>query len=215
MIFVSPRERQQSSTFACTLKKKTLAREVSVICVSPAYHLYKCKVSNFSSTLLFYSQSREPSKIITWPRYSFEVSLLFRGNFGAEMDSTKYENIVRYLRDGEYPTGSSKQEKSVLRRCTKKFTPNAESSNLFYLDKGQNGSTFMRLVIKEEEKLRVFQECHSSDFGGHAGRDNTIQKIKDRYYWPQYYNDTVEMVRKNKLLLYVTLTRCIKIWCDS
>ena len=127
------------------------------------------------------------------------------------MDSTKYENIVRYLRDGEYPTGSSKQEKSVLRRYTKKFTFNAESSNLFYLDKGQNGSTFMRLVIKEEEKLRVFQECHSSDFGGHAGRDNTIQKIKDRYYWPQYYNDTVEMVRKNKLLLYVTLTRCIKI----
>lgn len=211
MIFVSPRERQQSSTFACTLKKKTLAREVSVICVSPAYNLYQCKVSNFSSTLLFYSQSREPSKIITWPRYSFEVSLLFRGNFGAEMDSTKYENIVRYLRDGEYPTGSSKQEKSVLRRYTKKFTFNAESSNLFYLDKGQNGSTFMRLVIKEEEKLRVFQECHSSDFGGHAGRDNTIQKIKDRYYWPQYYNDTVEMVRKNKLLLYVTLARCIKI----
>ena len=41
----------------------------------------------------------------------------------------------------------------------------------------------MRLVIKEEEKLRVFQACHSSDFGGYAGRDNTIQKIKDRYNW--------------------------------
>lgn len=58
----------------------------------------------------------------------------------------------------------------------------------------------MRLVIKGEEKLRVFQECHSfgGDFGGHTGRDNTTQKIKDRYYWPQYYNDTVEMVRKVK-----------------
>ena len=72
---------------------------------------------------------------------------------------------------------SSKQEKSVLRRFTKNFTFNAESTNLFYFNKGQNGSTFMRLVIKEEEKLRVFQECHSSDFGGYAGRDNTIQKI--------------------------------------
>lgn len=73
----------------------------------------------------------------------------------------------------------------------------------------------MRLVIKEEEKLRVFQACHSSDFGGYAGRDNTIQKIKDRYNWSQYYKDTVKMVRRNKLLLYVTLTRCIEISCDS
>ena len=111
-------------------KKKPVAREVSVICVSPAYHLYQCEVSNFSRTLLFYSQSREPSKIITWPRNSFKVSLLFGGNFGAEMDSMKYEDIVRYLRDGEYPTGSSKQEKSVLRRSAKNFT--AESSNLFH-----------------------------------------------------------------------------------
>ena len=112
------------------------------------------------------------------------------------MDPTKYANIVQYLRDGKYPTDSNKQDKLVLRRCSKNFTFNVESDMLFYKDKRQNGSTFMRLVIKEDEKLRVFQECHSSGFAGHAGRDNTIQKIKDRYYWPQYYNDTVEMVRK-------------------
>ena len=101
--------------------------------------------------------------------------------------------------------------KQTRKRCTKNYNLNAESSNFSYIDKGQNGPTFVRLVIKEEEKLRVFQECHSSDFGGHAGRDNTIQKIKDRYYWPPYYNDTVEMVRKSKFLLYVTLSRCIEI----
>ena len=110
------------------------------------------------------------------------------------MDPTKYANIVQYLRDGKYPTDSNKQDKLVLRRCSKNFTFNVESDMLF--DKRQNGSTLMRLVIKEDEKLRVFQECHSSGFAFHAGRDNTIQKIKDRYYWPQYYNDTVEMVRK-------------------
>ena len=95
----------------------------------------------------------------------------------------------------EYPTGSSKQEKSVLRRCTKNFTFNVESPNLFYLDKGQMGRHSCVWLLKKR-KIWVFQECHGSDFGGHAGRDNTIQKIKDRYYWPQYYNDTVEMVRK-------------------
>lgn len=65
----------------------------------------------------------------------------------------------------------------------------------------------MRLVIKEEEKLRV----------KHA----TVQilvvtlDVITRYNWSQYYKDTVKMVRRNKLLLYVTLTQCIEISCDS
>lgn len=38
------------------------------------------------------------------------------------------------------------------------------------------------------------KNCHSSSFAGHAGRDNTIEKIKDRFYWSDYYKETVEMV---------------------
>ena len=30
----------------------------------------------------------------------------------------------------------------------------------------------------------VIQECHADPAGGHLGRNKTIQKIKDRYYWP-------------------------------
>lgn len=110
------------------------------------------------------------------------------------MDSTRYANIVQYLRNNDYPEGATKQEKLVLRRFAKKFTFDAASNALFYLDKNQDGATFRRMVIREDEKLRVFHECHSSNFAGHAGRDNTIQKIKERYYWPEYYKDTVEMV---------------------
>ena len=99
------------------------------------------------------------------------------------MDATKYSNLVHYLRDKEYPEGASKPEKGVLRRLAKQFTL-----------RGSDGSTFKRMVIQEQEKARVFEECHSSPFASHAGRDNTIQKIKEGYYWPSYYKDTVEMV---------------------
>ena len=112
------------------------------------------------------------------------------------MDSTNFGNIVQYWREKKYPEGSSKQEKSVLRRFAKKFAFDAESNALFYVDTRQDGSTFKRMVIKDEEKLWVFQECHSSSFAGHVGRDNTIQKIKDHYYWPDYSKDTIEMVSK-------------------
>ena len=29
-------------------------------------------------------------------------------------------------------------------------------------------------LFTEEEKARVFEECHSASFSGHAGRDNTF-----------------------------------------
>ena len=29
-------------------------------------------------------------------------------------------------------------------------------------------------LFTEEEKARVFEECHSAPFSGHAGRDNTF-----------------------------------------
>ena len=51
-----------------------------------------------------------------------------------------------------------------------------------------------RLVITEEENARVFKKSHSAPFSGHAGRDNTLRKIKERFYWSDYHKDTMEMV---------------------
>ena len=48
--------------------------------------------------------------------------------------------------------------------------------------------------FKSRKRQRGFEECYYSPFAGHAGRDNTMQKIKERYYWPSYYKGTVEMV---------------------
>ena len=53
--------------------------------------------------------------------------------------------------------------------------------------KEKDGTALRRLVITEEEKARVFEECHSAPFSGHAGRDNTLRKIKKGFYWPDYH----------------------------
>ena len=67
--------------------------------------------------------------------------------------------------------------------------------------KEKDGTALRRLVITEEEKARVFEECHSAPFSGHAGRDNTLRKIEERFYWPDYYKNTMEMV-SYKLYLF-------------
>lgn len=110
------------------------------------------------------------------------------------MDSAKYTNLFRYLKNKFYPEGFTKQDKTILRKFAKKFEYDSKLESLFYVAKEKDGTGLRRLVIAEEDKARVFEECHSAPFSGQAGRDNTLRKIKERFYWPDYYKDTIEMV---------------------
>ena len=103
------------------------------------------------------------------------------------MASAKYRNVFQYLKKKAYPEGFTKQDKTTLRKFAKKFEYDSELESLFYVAKEKDGTALPRLVITEEE--RVFEESHYA-----AVRDNTLRKIKKRFYWPDYYKDTMEMV---------------------
>ena len=84
------------------------------------------------------------------------------------MDSAKYRNLVQYLKKKVYPKGSTRQDKKTLRKFAKKFEYDSKLESLFYVAKEEDGTALRRLVITEEEKVRVFEECHSAPFSGHA-----------------------------------------------
>ena len=83
------------------------------------------------------------------------------------MVSAKYRNLFQYLKKKAYPTLQSK--KTTLRKFAKKFECDSKLESLFYVAKEKDGTALQRLVITEEEKARVFEECHSASFSGHAG----------------------------------------------
>ena len=117
------------------------------------------------------------------------------------MDSDRYRNLFKYLKKKVYPEGFTKQDKTTLRKFAKKFEYDSKLESLFYVAKEEDGTALRRLVITEEEKARVFEECNPTPFSGHAGLDNTLTQIKERFYWPDYYKDTIEMV-SYKLYLF-------------
>ena len=69
------------------------------------------------------------------------------------MDSAKYTNLFRYLKNKVYTEAFTKQDK--------KFEYDSKLESLFYVAKEKDGTALRRLVITEEEKVRVFEECHS------------------------------------------------------
>ena len=90
------------------------------------------------------------------------------------MASAKHRNLFLYLKKKAYPEGFTNCKRTTLRKFAKKFEYDSKLVSLFYVAKEKDRTALQRLVITEEEKARVFEECHSAPFSGHAGRDNTF-----------------------------------------
>ena len=107
------------------------------------------------------------------------------------MEEDQYQSLLNYV--AQEGVSTRIQQEPKIRRACKSYI--VEGEQLFYVDKREDGSTFNRLVIRgREEAERVFMECHLTA-GGHRGRDATVGKIKERYYWPYYYKEVEQKVR--------------------
>ena len=54
-----------------------------------------------------------------------------------------------------------------------------------------DGSTIRQLVVPFSLRIDILEHMHAGSVGGHLGQSKTLQKIKDRFYWPGHYNDVI------------------------
>ena len=52
-----------------------------------------------------------------------------------------------------------------------------------------------KLVVLEVLKKDILNSLHEGPFGGHLGEDKTLEKLKERFYWPGQYNDDRDWCR--------------------
>lgn len=85
--------------------------------------------------------------------------------------------------------GDTSSERERIRKKSKRFT--LRGSNLLYLD--SDGE--LKLCLVQEDLKRILYEYHDGATGGHFGRDITIARIRQKFWWPSIWKDVADYVK--------------------
>jgi hypothetical protein len=101
------------------------------------------------------------------------------------MELTQYHNLYSYLNTHQYPTNLSPRDRKQLNSQSQHFI--IYNNQLF--KKPRKPKKQLIKVITRGELEPLLDIMHSHPTSGHLGTEATFQRLKDKYYWPQMYND--------------------------
>ena len=107
------------------------------------------------------------------------------------MDEELYQQLMQHLKSGRINDNLSNREKRKLLNKSKYFK---EIKGQLY-KKPKRGSTEMLKVIRKSEFENLMKIMHNHLISGHMGINTTYNKIKERYYWNQMYDDIKEYIK--------------------
>ena len=101
------------------------------------------------------------------------------------MDQKHYYNIYTYLVFQTLPEDVSPQQQQQLIKQANNYI--VKNGVIFKKDK-KNPHKLYR-VIQKDEVTTVLYMMHNDPTSGHLGIEATFNKIRARYYWPQFYEE--------------------------
>jgi Integrase zinc binding domain/Integrase core domain len=101
------------------------------------------------------------------------------------MDQKHYFNIYTYLVSKTLPEDFSPQQQQQLMKQANNYI--LKDDVIFKRDKKIQNKLYR--VIKKDEVATVLHMMHNDPTSGHLGIEATFNKIRSRYYWPQFYEE--------------------------
>lgn len=105
------------------------------------------------------------------------------------MEESEYEDIFNYTNFQEYRIGLTENQKRKIRNRVRDFM--VKNGQLYYI----KDTPDERLVITKDKKDNIIKLCHVGTGPSHLGRNKTISKISDRYYWLGIVKDVTDFVK--------------------
>jgi hypothetical protein len=107
------------------------------------------------------------------------------------MDEELYQQIYQYLQGKKLDEDLSTREKQKIINKTKYF----QITNEQLYRKPRKHNPKLLKVIRKSEFETLMKIMHDHPTGGHLGMESTYNKIKEKYYWNQMYDDIKEYIK--------------------
>ena len=105
------------------------------------------------------------------------------------MDEITYNIWITYLCEPNSIAKLSPEQQKHLKKHEKNYKI---INNKLYHRKNEE---IPKRVIKKEEKEIILKHLHDDETAGHLGQNITINKIKERYFWPNIAKDVREYIQ--------------------
>jgi hypothetical protein len=107
------------------------------------------------------------------------------------MDEELYQQIYQYLQGKKLNKDLSTREKQKIINKTKYF----QITNGQLYRKPRKHNPKLLKVIQKSEFETLMKIMYDHPTGGHLGMESTYNKIKEKYYWNQIYDDIKEYIK--------------------
>jgi len=104
------------------------------------------------------------------------------------MDKQLYEDLTHYLITLTYPNGYTEQRKTHLKRISTQYLIN--NTHLYR----QTKDGLCRVIQREQVETLLFN-LHKDMTGAHLGVEAVYNKLHERYFWPNMYDDVKEYIK--------------------
>ena len=115
------------------------------------------------------------------------------------MEDQELQLIITAKQSNEHITPAQEAAQSLeLRRLLQIWDQLTVSDGVLYrlfLDTTQPSGTHYQLVVPRCMRNKVLKKVHEGTIGGHLGEEKTLQKRKERFYWPGHWQSVREWCR--------------------
>src|SRR3954465_13843604 len=101
------------------------------------------------------------------------------------MDPELHYGLVVYLGEGRIPNTVKEEIKQKIHKTSKNYKIN-KNNNL------ETAESVPRIIPPRHQMQAILQETHSLPTSGHQGRDTTLRKTAEVYFWPNIKEDVCE-----------------------
>ena len=109
------------------------------------------------------------------------------------MDSQQYYYLKNYLQNNKFLTDFDKIQQKQLQTQSKFFE--IKNNILYKKDRRRKTRNQLLKVVQKHKIEPILYLFHNHPTGAHLGVNKVFEKVSDKYYWPQMFENVKDYIR--------------------